>query len=335
MAWCWRSMACLDCARHRLGRDPPDRLSRRTRDHRRADLGRRGEPAAGDATARSSRSRMAEAYALAVRRRVPQLQPGHAPCARSTGLARFLPPGTDPQLGWNGAGTQRAARRAGGRRFSAQAVTQRDRHAAGTAERRPPDRAWRAHLCRARRHDRFGQPALCCRGRPRSRRRRPASAPDQAAETALQSQLPAFFEAFASGDRTTLARFTWPGAQDHRPGRRGDLRRYRQRVRPGRWRAPPDLGDRHVAAASGAGIAADGTAGVAPAALQMTYQMTVVRQGSSWDVQSIGASTRRPRRGRHDATDTASPHPPLTAALTHHRRFDVGSPVHRCTSPGA
>ena len=40
----------------------------------------------------------------------------------------------------------------------------------------------------------------------------PSQTSDQATEAALQSQLPAFFEAFASGDRTTLARFTWPGA---------------------------------------------------------------------------------------------------------------------------
>ncbi len=31
--------------------------------------------------------------------------------------------------------------------------------------------------------------------------------------------------------------------------------------------------------------------GAVPAALEMTYQLTIIRQGGSWDIRSIGAST--------------------------------------------
>ena len=35
----------------------------------------------------------------------------------------------------------------------------------------------------------------------------------------------------------------------------------------------------------------------APAELQMTYQLTIVRQDGSWDVQSIGAATQAQPQG--------------------------------------
>ena len=38
-----------------------------------------------------------------------------------------------------------------------------------------------------------------------------------------------------------------------------------------------------------AGASRSATVGNAPASLEMGYQLTVVRQGSSWDVRSIGA----------------------------------------------
>ncbi len=120
---------------------------------------------------------------------------------------------------------------------------------------------------------------------------------DRATEAALKRQLPAFFEAYASGDRTTLARFIWPGARisgldgavtlgsiDSVFAPLGGSRR--QISVTVTWQLPP-------APAPAAG----GTIGVAPASLAMTYQMTVVKQGSSWDIQSIGASTTASAQG--------------------------------------
>jgi hypothetical protein len=113
-----------------------------------------------------------------------------------------------------------------------------------------------------------------------------AAGSDQATATALQGQLPAFFAAYASGDRTTLARFAAPGAHFRSlsgavsfvgidsvyapPG--GATRTISVTVT---WKLPP-------------APEAIGAAGSAPATLQMTYQLTVVRQGGSWDVQAVG-----------------------------------------------
>jgi hypothetical protein len=107
---------------------------------------------------------------------------------------------------------------------------------------------------------------------------------DQATATELANQLPAFFAAYASGDRTTLARFTWPGARitglggevtfgsiDNVYAPMGGARR--QVVVTVTWQLPAAVGS-----------------GATPASLEMTYQMTVIRQQSGWDVQAIGAS---------------------------------------------
>ena len=120
---------------------------------------------------------------------------------------------------------------------------------------------------------------------------------DQATAAALQRQLPAFFEAFASGDRTTLARFAVPGAR--LSGLNGavtfgavdsvyvpDGGSHRPISVTVTWRLP----------ALGAATAA-GSAGAASASVQMTYQMTVVRQQGGWDVASIGASTTPIQQG--------------------------------------
>ncbi len=50
---------------------------------------------------------------------------------------------------------------------------------------------------------------------------RPGS--DQAAKSALASQLPEFFRAFASGDQAQLSRYLAPGASTQGPGRRSQL----------------------------------------------------------------------------------------------------------------
>ncbi len=237
---------------------------------------------------------MAEAYALQFGDVYLNFSPASA-VARSHGLARFVPAGTDPQLGWNGAGTQRLLDEqvAGVSVLSSHSavVTLLARLSGGRlTELGVPIYAAHGGMIVS------GRPALLAG--PAKVTPPAASQPaDQAAETSLQNQLPAFFEAFASGDRTTLARFIWPGARISGLDRAvtfgainnvfaptGGARR--QISVTVTWQLP-------AAPAS----PADGTTGVAPAALQMTYQMTVVKQGSSWDVQSIGASTMAPTLG--------------------------------------
>jgi hypothetical protein len=112
---------------------------------------------------------------------------------------------------------------------------------------------------------------------------------DPVAQTALRSQLPDFFQAYASGDKTALARFSSPGA--HLTGLDGAVTfggidsLY----------APPGGARRAITVAVTWHLAAAPVAAsrvtAEPAALQVTYQMTVVRQRGSWDVQAIGAST--------------------------------------------
>jgi hypothetical protein len=114
--------------------------------------------------------------------------------------------------------------------------------------------------------------------------------PDPVAQAALQIQLPDFFRAYASGDRATLARFTPPGT--HLAGLSGA-------VRFGgidSLFAPPGGGRRLITVTVTwdleAAPDASGRVATAPAALQMSYQLTVVRQRGGWDVQAIGASDR-------------------------------------------
>jgi hypothetical protein len=237
---------------------------------------------------------MAEAYALQFGDVYLNFSPASA-AARSHELARFVPPGGDPQLGWNGAGTQHVL----DEQVAGVVVTGSHSAVVTLLARLTGNRLVEIGVPIYAAHGGMivsGNPALL--HGPAKVTPPTASQPvDQAAETALASQLPAFFEAFASGDRTTLARFIWPGAQisglngavtfgaiDNVVAPVGGSRR--QISVTVTWQLP-------AAPASPTG----GSIGVAPASLQMTYQMTVVKQGSSWDVQSIGASTAAATQG--------------------------------------
>jgi hypothetical protein len=231
---------------------------------------------------------MAEAYALQFGDVYLSFSPATA-AQRSHELARFLPPGTDSQLGWNGAGTQHLLDE------QVAGVTVTGSHSAVVTllARLSGNRLVELGVPIYAAHGGMvvsGDPALLP-GPAKVTPPTASQASDQATEAALQSQLPAFFEAFASGDRTTLARFTWPGAQikglggavifgaiDNVFAPAGGSRR--QISVTVTWQLP-------AAPAAPTG----GSVGAAPAAVQMTYQMTVIRQRSSWDVQSIGAST--------------------------------------------
>jgi hypothetical protein len=127
-----------------------------------------------------------------------------------------------------------------------------------------------------------GQPAWLA-APPRLSPPAPASGnPDPAAQNALQAQLPAFFQAYASGEPATLSRFLAHGvgitglggavtyssiASLYVPAG-GDTRQITVSVV---WQLP-------------------GSKGAAPAQLPMTYDMTVISQNANWYVKSIHAA---------------------------------------------
>jgi hypothetical protein len=231
---------------------------------------------------------LADAYALQFGDVYLNFSPAGA-AQRGRDLARFLPAGADPQLGWNGAGSQRLL----------------DEQVAGVSVTGPHSAVVTllARLSGGRLIE-LGVPVYSAHGGmvvsgdpallPAPAKVAPPTAgrtADQATQAALASQLPAFFEAFASGDRTTLARFTWPGAQIRGLGGAvafgaidsvyapigGSRRQISVTVT---WQLPPESAGRTA-----------GSVGDAAASVQMTYAMTVVRQQGGWDVQSIGAYT--------------------------------------------
>lgn len=253
-------------------------------------------PAASSKAARSTQFpvTMAEAYALEFGDAYLNFSPSTA-YQRSRALAEFLPAGADSQLGWNGAGTQRLldeqVESVSVTSSKSAVVTLLARLSSGLVEVGVPIYAADGAMSVS------GDPALLP-GPAKAAPPQSQGATDQATETALQSQLPAFFQAYASGDQTTLDRFAAPGAHITGLGGAaafggidsvyapagGNTRQISVTVT---WQFPAlrTTGRRAGKVAS------------ASAALQMTYQMTVIKQGGSWDVQSIGASTQSLAQG--------------------------------------
>jgi hypothetical protein len=113
---------------------------------------------------------------------------------------------------------------------------------------------------------------------------------DNAAQSELMGQLPAFFTAYASGDQSTLGRFLAPGTSVTGLGGSvmfGSVTGVT---------APVGGTVRHIVATvvwEIPGAAAKGTpAGNTTANLEMTYALTIVRQHGTWYVQSIAPSTQ-------------------------------------------
>jgi Conjugative transposon protein TcpC len=254
-----------------------------------------GKPAATAAAARPAAAfpvSLAQAYALQFGAAYLNFSPAGA-AQRARELTRFLPAGTSPQLGWNGAGTQRlqSEQVAGTSVTSAHSavVTLLASIDSGRLiELAVPIYASHGGISVS------GEPALLPAppGAPP-----PAASPahsDPSAEAALQAQLPAFFSAYASGDRTTLARFTTADAHIDSLGGAVTFAGIDSVFAPAggarrtitvtvTWKLAPAPGGR-----------TSRTITTSPASLQMAYQLTVVRQGATWDVRSIGALTQGP-----------------------------------------
>jgi hypothetical protein len=111
-----------------------------------------------------------------------------------------------------------------------------------------------------------------------------AGTSDPAAQSALNAQLPAFFQAYASGDSATLNRFLAPGATV--AGLGGTL----SYTGISNLYVPTGDTTRHITATVVWQLAGSGASG--PAKLAMTYDMTVIDQAGKWYVHDIAASTR-------------------------------------------
>jgi len=234
---------------------------------------------------------VAEAYALQFGDVYLNVSPASA-AVRNQDLAQFLAPGTDPSPGFDTTGTLRLL----GEQVAAVSVT--GRHTAIVTLLARLSNARLVELgvpiyATGGKMSVSGYPALLPGPGKAVPPRASHQASDQATEAALRAQLPAFFQAYASGDQGTLARFTAAGA--HITGLRGDV----SFGRIDNVYVPAGGSTRQISVTvswhlrSAATTSAKSTAaGAASDPLQMTYQLTVVRQAGSWDVRSIGASTR-------------------------------------------
>ncbi len=235
---------------------------------------------------------LAQAYALEFGQVYLNYSPASAQ-RRATMLAAFLPPGSDSQLDWNGAGTQTLASEhvAGIRVLSAHSAVVTLLAQVGTGrlvELQVPVYAADGGLVVSGRPALLPAPGLGLPSKPRP------VAQDPTARLALERTLPAFFRAFGSGDQAALRRVSAAGTQ---------IRGLGGFVTFG------GLGPLMVPAAGGATRhitvtvhwLSGGTQPTAPATrrspakpkaaqLDMTYAMTVIWRNGTWYVSSIGAA---------------------------------------------
>jgi Conjugative transposon protein TcpC len=247
----------------------------------------RPQPAA-TATAPAFPVDLASAYALQFGQVYLNASPATA-SQRASELAPFLPPGSNPQLGWNGSGTLtlQSEQVAG--------VAVRDAHNAvvtllarvngGLMELGVPVYSSAGAVGLS------GEPAWLPAPKP-AVPPSPAAAPetDVTAQSALTSQLPDFFQAYATGDQVTLARFLAPGTSLTGLGGAVTFNSLTSVA------VPPGGSVRHIVATvvwhvPGQSSGGSGAANASAAGLEMTYALTIVRQHGTWYVRSIAPST--------------------------------------------
>jgi hypothetical protein len=241
---------------------------------------------------------LAEAFALQFGNVYLNFSPATA-AQRATELVPFIPVGSAPQFGWNGAGYQQLQSEQ-----VASISVQNAHHAVvtllaqvstGLIELGVPVYSAQGGLVVS------AEPALL--PGPQRATPPPSSSPagDSAAVGALTAQLPGFFRAYASGDQEALGRFLAPGAVVTGLGGAvtfgsisgmevpsgGATRRIAVSVV---WQFASQATSRERARES----ARASSVSDAPAGLDMTYEMTVVRRGGSWYVQAIGPSATEP-----------------------------------------
>jgi len=260
-----------------------------------------GETSSGNAAAATDSgfpAELAKAFALQFGNVYLNFSPATA-AQRASNLTPFIPVGSDPQFGWNGAGTQRLQSEQ-----VASISVQDAQHAvvmllaqvnSGLIELGVPVYSSQGGLVVS------AEPALL----PGPERASPppasSAANDSAAMNALSGQLPGFFRAYASGDQQTLGRFLAPGAVVTGLGGAvtfgsisgmevpsgGSTRRIAVSVM---WQ----VAGQSAARPHNKQPARTSSVGAAPAGLEMTYEMTVVQQNGTWYVKAIGPSNQQP-----------------------------------------
>jgi hypothetical protein len=244
------------------------------------------KPSSGTASSGQSSqfpSSLAEAYAqqfAAVY--LNASQSGQAKRARE--LAEYLPNGSASQLGWNKAGslTLQSEQVAG-------ITVQDSHHAVVTLLARVNNQQMELGVPIYTAHGAMvvsGEPAWL--GAPkRAAPGRPAVKPaDSSTEAALTAQLPAFFQAYASGNQPAIAKFLAHGVSVTGLGGALTFSSISSVYVP--------VGGSTRQITVGVVWQIPGQSGAAPAQLQMTYDMTVVSQNANWYVQSIQAATTQP-----------------------------------------
>jgi hypothetical protein len=239
---------------------------------------------------------LAEAFALQFGNVYLNFSPATA-AQRASELVPFIPVGSDPQFGWNGAGSQQL------RSEQVASISVQDAHHAvvtllaqvssGLIELGVPIYAAQGGLVVS------AEPALL----PGPERAAPPSsssaAGDPAAVAALTDQLPGFFRAYASGDQEALGRFLAPGAVVTGLGGAVTFSSISG------MEVPSGGATRRIAvsvvwqfasqsAKARARHSQDSSVNDASPGLEMTYEMTVLRQHGSWYVQAIGPSATQP-----------------------------------------
>jgi Conjugative transposon protein TcpC len=236
---------------------------------------------------------LAEAFALQFGNVYLNFSPATA-AQRASNLTPFIPVGSDPQFGWNGAGTQQLQSEQ-----VASISVQNAHHAVvrllaqvntGLIELAVPIYATQGGLVVS------AEPALLP-GPQRANPPPPSSAQsDSTAMNALSGQLPGFFGAYASGDQQTLSRFLAPGAVVTGLGGAVTFSSISAMQVPsgGSTRNITVSVVWQVVGQSTVRPRARQSVGAAPAGLEMTYQMTVVQQNGTWYVKAIGPSDQQP-----------------------------------------
>jgi Conjugative transposon protein TcpC len=232
-------------------------------------------------------SALASAYALQFGQVYLNADPATA-SQRASELSTFVPAGTDPQLGWNGSGSLQLQTE----QVANIAVTDAH-HALVTLLARVNGQMMELGVPIY-----YSGGALAVSGEPAwlpapAKASVPTpSAPtsDASTQSELMSQLPAFFQAYASGDQVTIDRFLAPGT--HVTGLGGALTfgsltsvtvptggDTRHTVATVLWHVPGQ--------ASPASTASNASS---PAGLEMSYALTIVKRSGTWYISAIGPS---------------------------------------------
>ncbi|HEY2521036.1 MAG TPA: conjugal transfer protein [Streptosporangiaceae bacterium] len=231
---------------------------------------------------------LAEAYALQFGSAYLNFDPATAD-QRARELAAFVPgaiSGADPQLGWNGSGTLKLeSEQVAG--ISVQSTTRAVVTILATVNGQLMELGVPIYTANGAVAV-SGQPAWL----PAPAQAAPPSATpansDPTAQAALNAQLPAFFQAYASGDSATLNRFLAPGASVTGLGGQLTYQSLSGLTVP----AGGDTRDITVTVTwQLAGQPAN------PGKLDSTYDLTVVDQGGKWFVKAIKASVQGQQAG--------------------------------------